>query len=58
MISPDNDVRTIFEGGSDSSLDVAIEKRTNRIKIVGKNAKGEINFKILAAGDISVIAKD
>lgn len=44
LISQDDKVTTIFEGDSKKEETIEVNKGTNRIKIVGNNAKG--NFKM------------
>jgi uncharacterized protein YxeA len=58
IIQPDDSVQTIFEGSGEEKVEVLLKKGSNRIKVVGKNAKGEINFKILASDDLRVIPRN
>ncbi len=58
IIQPDDIVQTIFEGSGEDKVKVSLKKERNRIKVVGKNAKGEINFRILALDDIRVIPRN
>lgn len=58
IIQSDDTVQTIFEGSGEDKAKVSLKKGRNRIKVVGKNAKGEINFKILPSDDIRVIPRN
>jgi hypothetical protein len=46
LISPDNKVHTVFEGSKNETIDLRLSKGISRIKIVGDEAKGNIEMSI------------
>jgi hypothetical protein len=58
IIHPDDTIKTIFEGSGANTVNVPVKKGTNRIKIVGKNATGEIDFTIQTSKDLRVVPRN
>lgn len=58
MIYPNDDVKNIFEGSGKNKVKVPIQSGKNRIKIVGRQAKGTIDFTILAKNGIKAIPRN
>lgn len=54
LITSDDKVTTIFEQDKDSNSDLKLKKGKNRIKIVGKDAKGSIELKLKADENVTV----
>lgn len=54
IINPNDKIIKVIEGTQRGSVDVEILKGKNRIKIVGKGAKGTINLKINASEEVSI----
>jgi len=48
LISPDNNLQTVFEGTGEGTIRAEILEGVNRIKVVGKNAKGSINIILIS----------
>jgi len=58
LIHPDDTIETIFNGSGENTVNVPVKKGNNRIKIVGKNATGEINFKLQTSEELRVIPRE
>lgn len=58
LIHPDHSIETIFEGSGENTVNVPVKTGTNRLKIVGKNATGKIDFKIQTSEEIRVIPRN
>lgn len=46
IITPNNVVNLIFENSQSGSKEISVKKGKNRIKIIGSDARGEIDFTI------------
>ena len=58
LIHPDDTIKTIFKGSGENIVNIPVKKGTNRIKIVGKNATGKIDFEIQTSEEIRVIPRN
>jgi hypothetical protein len=58
LIHPDDTIKTIFEGDGESTVNVPVKKGNNRIKIIGKNTTGEIDFKIQSSENLRIIPRN
>lgn len=54
LITPDNEVISVFEEGKNSKDEFKIKKGKSRIKIVGSGAKGAINLSLKIDKNMSV----
>ncbi|MCW3491627.1 hypothetical protein [Dethiobacter alkaliphilus] len=54
LISPDNDIKTIFELSGEGVKTLEIEDGSSRVKIVGSNASGEFEISVTTEGSIEV----
>ena len=57
MITPQNEVETIFEQTGTGNKSILVKAGLNRIKIVGKSAKGNIKFTLYPGENIQLKAR-
>lgn len=58
LISPEDEVFKIFEGSGNNRIKLPVKEWTNRIKIVGLEASGDISFEIFSTDDQRVILRN
>lgn len=58
MVSPEDNIIKIFEGSDNGTISVPIIKGKNRIRIVGRDAKGSITIEILADENLKIHSKN
>lgn len=54
FIDAENKVSKIFEGSNKGTAEIRIQKGKSRIKVVGKDAKGEIKLRIKPVGNLAI----
>lgn len=57
FISPDNEIKTICENTQNGSIVIKAEMGKSRIKIVGNDAKGEVEISLVPDGDIKIYSE-
>lgn len=58
LIDPNDNVTDILEQSSSVEQEIAISSGESRIKIVGYNAKGNIDLSVSSIDDVKIAAKD
>lgn len=54
LISPDNEVITILEGSGEGNKEILLTNGKSRLKLVGNNAKGNIEISINTKNNIKI----
>jgi hypothetical protein len=57
LIDPNDNITEILEQSSSVEQEIDIPSGKNRIKIVGYNAKGDIDLKVSSDDDVRIVAK-
>ncbi|AJA46586.1 hypothetical protein CPAST_c04860 [Clostridium pasteurianum DSM 525 = ATCC 6013] len=57
LVTPDNNVKEIQDTKSDKGEKIELKKGTTKIRIVGKDAKGEYRFKITEYSKVTILTQ-
>ncbi|MCX7695792.1 MAG: hypothetical protein N2Z71_08830 [Caloramator sp.] len=57
LVDPSNNITKILEGTQKGSIEIDVIKGRNRIKLVGRDAGGEVRLSLYPADDVEITSK-